>query len=444
MDSKGYFSRKFGISNIELLGFVVILVFSFFSFQHPDLIETAGSSIAILQGHFTDFYDYNRPIFKQNNYLISTYLLYAIWNIPVIVFDGNIDVTNPGAWIFWFKGLSAVFFFLTAIGLRKTAILLGFDRQKANLTFLFWISCPLAFFSNFIFGQYDILTIFFVVLALNKFLEKKYLWFTIFIAISLTFKYFPLFFYIPVLLTFEKNILKIAKHILILILPVLIEFLIFISSSAFKLGVLGFHVTQSFFSKGLFDIGIISINLFIFAWGLIVVYSYFLIIPQAKDYNYKIIYLIFSVLTLFFVFSYWHPQWLIFLTPFAVLTTMFHPKRKAFWLLDIVKMFFFIGYTVTNWPSNVDSSLMNIGVFPAENPVFDFNILMKDLFLIRKPEVYLSLFFGVLIFELLLKHPSLRDLDVKSPDISERKLLVLRYIIGVSIFVIPAIISFYV
>ncbi len=443
MMGKQFSLKKFGISNIEFAIFSLVLVFSYFSFQHPDLILPGGSSIAILKGHFFDFYEYNKPLFIQNNYLISTYLIYALWNIPVVIFNPEIDVLNPGAWIFWYKGLTAIFYFLNAIQLRKMALKLGLSSQNAVLAVLFWVSCPIAFFSNFIFGQNDVFTMFFMLVAINMLIDRRVFWFTFYISISITFKYFPIFIYIPLLLAVEKNLWRITKNMILLFIPMLIEVAIFIGSPAFFEGVFGFSVAHNFFAFGLFNIDIISINPYILFWTIIVLYSYFILNEKLNNLNNNLIYLVLTILIGFFFFSYWHPQWMILITPFAVLTTMLHKNRKLFWIIDVFKMLFFVAFVVTKWPQNVDSFLLNLGVLPGSISVGGSNLLMSDIFILGKHEVFLSLFLGTLVFELLLKNPGLAKLELVQPIINERKLLMIRFILGISIFVIPALISFY-
>lgn len=74
-------TKDFSVIDWVILGLLVSVCFV--CYQHPDIWHTGGSSIAYLNGHILDFYDYNLQKVGGNAYLPTTYLIFAIWNIPV-------------------------------------------------------------------------------------------------------------------------------------------------------------------------------------------------------------------------------------------------------------------------------------------------------------------------------------------------------------------------
>ena len=141
--------------------YFVISIISFFSFNHSDILHTGGSSITYLNGHILDFYEVNLKALGGDNYLPSTYIIFALWNLPMRILGVVSTATmEVGYVIFWYKLLTTIFFVGSAILLYKIALVIGLSKANSKLLMILWVSSPIAFFSQFIFGQYDILTVF--------------------------------------------------------------------------------------------------------------------------------------------------------------------------------------------------------------------------------------------------------------------------------------------
>ena len=113
-----------GLKSWRFYVYVFVLTLCFLLFQQGDLRHTIFSSFAYLNGHFVDFYEYNRKYLGRNDYLPLTYIIFAIWNIPLYLLG---LVTSPElqqeAWlpvlIGWGKLLPVVFFFAVVKVLAK-------------------------------------------------------------------------------------------------------------------------------------------------------------------------------------------------------------------------------------------------------------------------------------------------------------------------------------
>ena len=125
------------ISKVDWFFFFLIYIFCYFVFLHGDILGVNSSSISYLAGHIRDFYDFN-PAHKTEalcNYLPSTYILFAVWNIPIYLLKFVSCPTTPLDKIplfavFWFKLLPNIFYFFISVVLFKISKLLGFKQIK--------------------------------------------------------------------------------------------------------------------------------------------------------------------------------------------------------------------------------------------------------------------------------------------------------------------------
>ena len=76
---------KKGVGFIEWVFFAVIAVISYIFFCHQDILVTAGHAVEYLNGYITDFYSACKATDGTYgaNYLPTTFIIFAIWNIPM-------------------------------------------------------------------------------------------------------------------------------------------------------------------------------------------------------------------------------------------------------------------------------------------------------------------------------------------------------------------------
>lgn len=310
-------------------------------------------------------------------------------------------------WVIWYnKILTSLFYIASAIVIYKICNAIGFDNKKSKITSFLWITTPIAMFSQFIFGQYDIFTIFFMLLGIYFYFKNDDFRFALFFGISLTFKYFPAFIFIVLLIYREKNIFKIIKQCAIFIIPFAVELLIYISDSAFRERVLGFGATSYIFGLTLKTEYAINIKIFLIFWIFICGYVYFSEVKNKAENEKWIFYYLSLVSFMLFGLTYWHPQWVIFITPFLVFGTVINKKYNIFMLLDIFLMLFFIFFTVNTWTRHVDSYLLTKGIFGNILDIRNSSLLMKSIF---KDSNWLSytFFSRLLLLNALFKHPNM-------------------------------------
>ena len=430
------------LSKLDWVILIILAVFCFLTFQHADMSHTVGSSFAYLKGHIFDFYGYNEQFISSNTYLPSSYVLVAIWNIPLKIL-GLIDLPTTElsiGIIWWNKILTTLFYIFSGIIIYKIGRTLGFSQKKSKLTAFIWLSTPIALFSQFIFGQYDIFTLFFTLLGLYFYFKKDNFKFILFFGIAITFKYFPIFIFFPLLLTMEKDIWGIIKKTCLVFLPAIIEIAIYYRAPEFRANVLGFYATNVILGAELPLLGT-SIKLFISFWVLLCTYAYFNEISDKDDFIKYVFFYCAIACFIIFGISIWHPQWVLFMTPFLVFSTVVNKKAKMFLFLDILLMFFFVAFTVNFWVNNVDQQLFANGIFRyMAKDIQSASFMMCDIFRIHDKDMFYTMFSTLLFAKVIFSHPKFCLDNIKAEIDGSISMTRVRLILGMMIFLIPAFI----
>ncbi|MEM3399919.1 MAG: hypothetical protein QXP42_03735 [Candidatus Micrarchaeia archaeon] len=251
------------------------------------------------------------------------------------VIDSNIYHKTPINTFLFFSKLPYL-----AFDLASALILLKIDRRLFN----FWIFCPITIYTSYIWGQFDILPIFFVVLALyfaNRFFEgnnDRYANLSMLsLGVGAGAKIFPLFF-IPffAVMMGKRSPPRILFLAFIGFMPFCISCLPFISSDAFIRALLkneNFKFTERI-------INTYNLPLFPASLSLLLLIS-FLSSPSFK----KILQYCFLTLSFFYIFVYWHPQWFTWIMPFmAFLVTEYKAYSLPYIFCVVLWLFYLLLY----------------------------------------------------------------------------------------------------
>lgn len=430
--------ESIGISDWLMWG--LLSSFCFICYQYGDILHTGGSSIAYLNGHILDFYDYNKVKLSVNNYMPTTYLLFAVWNIPIRVLGLITDSTmDAGAFVrMWYKLGTFLLFLCTAYLIYKICIEMAVQQKQAIMVAFLFLSNPIAIYSELIFGQYDIITAFFMCLGLLYYVRKDRRKFIIAFSLALTCKYFALLVFIPLLLLWEKNVCKIIRDVICVCGLFVIELLFYITSEAFRTGVFDFFATDYLFNFTL-ENGAVPIRVGLVLWILLCAFSYF---KECREDEWFLwgIYVSCAVMFLCFGLSYWHPQWLLLAIPFFTLGMAFHKRTDIYMLLDFIMMGVFVLYVVNQFP-HCDQDLFNGGIFRRYvQDVVGNNTKMSDLLVIQDVSTIFSLFVAVLLSYVVFLHPKMMGKSGTVCEKMEKGVLRLRYIGGCCCFIVPSLI----
>lgn len=424
----------------------ILLLFCFFAFFQADIFVTGWNSLNYLFGNPLEFYENCKKIqgqgFSIANYPPSIFLIFAVWLFPfklLGIIKSSLFFSHY--LVYWLKLLTTLVYSATGLLFYRVTQLYKKDHEWGQYAAWIWFTSPLAIFSQFIFSQYDIFYVFLTLLGFWFFLKNKAYSASFIFGLAITFKYFPFFVFIPLLLFFEKKILKILVCGLIFSIPMLLIQLLYIHSSAYVEGVLHFSAIGRVFISAL-EIGPQKVYYIFILFILLAGISYFSEVN--KNYKQVAAYLLLMSSTYPFLFILWHPQWLLFITPAIALTTVLSPKNKIskFLLFDLFGMCFFIAFVVLSFPDNVDltmfqTKLLHLPVIYFQNIGNLFKILAGF-----SANVYLSLFWGYLVLNLILKYMYLfNDIPMNFNFRSYAKVRQ-RFYIGILIFIIPATITF--
>lgn len=433
------------IRALDYLNALVLLGFCFFCFAYVDIILSGYYSLAGLKGHILDWYDFNNNV--TNNYLPSTYAVLALWQaIPFKFFGYNPLGPVANGMILWLKAGTLLFAVFSGVVIRNIAQELGCGKRDSLLVSLFWFLTPFAVFSLLIFSQMDIFTLFFMMLGVLYLLKRDGLRFALFFGISITFKYFPALAFVPLLLLFEKNILKIAGYMAVFAAPAAIEVFLYRNSYMFK---------EVFFwgasAGGKLFIAMVSgtlIHIYPFIWVTTVGLAYWLNLKDRKDeFNYWVLYIPLLVFTPMFMLIRWYPQWLMILTPFLAITTLYQRRKIGFFtLVEYVCYYCYISYVVIYFCSQVDAAMFLQGGAEAFGLVGLNNHVMKEFYIFRDRRSWAFTGIAATIFvQLLFKFPLHHFLPQLGGDIRLKmdqfdvNHLRIRLFVSVMMFALPAV-----
>ena len=432
----------------DFLLYVFVVAGCYMLFQQTDLFHTSTSSYAFLNGHIADYYDYNNKILPGwDLYLPLVYLLFALWNIPLKLFGLMHDPVVSGITLSipelaWTKLLIAVFYFATAYVLFLIGKTLSGESQKAKYIAVIFATSPIAIFAAFIFGQYDIIGVFFTMVGFYFYVRRDYFKFSLFFSLAISLKMFPLVVFLPLLLLVEKRILPILKYGLVALAATALQIVMFYHNVTFRSDF--FSVASGRMSL-LAEFNLSPVNsapyLIIFL-TIICIYAYIKEVDlNLEQYRTAINISLLSYAVLFST-VFWHPQWLLMIVPFFALSYLFIKEAWKSYLIDIAGMLAFIYITVNQWENNVDVTMLSHGLLRSFFTYIPLST--RQLFLPQFLYIFMGLFFVYLFSPLLIQmfqagNPG-KQTGIEEQHTSDPYLRA-RFYAGLAIFVIPALFS---
>lgn len=425
-------ANSFRRRDLMVYGFITLMCFLLF--QQTDLYHTSASSYAYLNGHFLDFYDYNKPIVGINAYFPIIYAIFALWNLPLQLLGLTTDVVAQGHTalsvieIIWAKLLLVIFFFATAILTYKSAMIVTEGKKvQAQLSAALFATAPIGIFAVFIFGQYDIIGLFFTMAGFYCYVRKDFNRFAWFFSVAISFKFFALVIFIPLLLLSEKRLVQLTKLSAIALIVTMAQMAIYWTSKPFWEGI--FAVPSDKISS--------TFKYLVAAYILICLYAYIKKPRNDNEWRKIAIFISIAAYGTMFTFVVWHPQWLIIVMPFFALATLYIEDKSKFYLIDIVGMLAFVWWVVNAWPGNVDVSMLSWGPLRI---FFEYIPLANvDLMTHRLLPVFKVLFHIYLFSPLLLLAYQRSKSDPSADRKNDGRFFRARFTLGVAVFVVPSL-----
>ena len=432
--------RSLKLTQIDITAIFLVLGIVFVMFLHGDIALTGWSSSFYFKGDFLSFYETcKKYVFATSPYPPSIYLIFAVFSAP-LEFLGFFNPYHPRLEDllllgFWLKILTTIVYVLSAWAFFAIAKLYVAREKAVFLTWLYLLF-PLAIFVQFIFSQHDIFYVALAVCGVLFFLKRKIYCASCLFAIAITFKYFPIFTFIPLLLYFEKRITHIFMNMCICMAPLFLFNVLYAGSPAYIEMVRNFSALSRVFDARL---GIsVGVSLFVASYVILCVWCFF---KEFKEECYKndviIIYLLSAALP--FLNILFHPQWILSTVPPLVLSYLLVKDTEKLVLLDLAGMFCFVIVMAMIFPDNVDGNMFRLEFFGQTNS----NIhTTGDIFSVLKEHsvvAFYSAFWAYLAVRVALPmfHKGLPDVTV---DYTKVRTI---FYAGILIFLLPTGLSVY-
>lgn len=444
-DKKNYETPWFSLEELSKLDWLIaiaMLVFLFFTFVEGDIIITGNRSfLYYTNGFFEDFYkaSYEQSGGFYATYLPSTFLVFAIWNFPMYLM-GRIPVAileNSIINIMWYKLLPVIIYFVTSRLIYKIGMLIGFEEKKAKLCQFAFIACPIAVYSQFIFSQYDIFMIFFMMLGLYYYYKDGLYRFALLFGIAATFKYQALAYFAVFLVLREKRFRNLIAYAATAIVPLAIALIPNMNSPYFYRCVFNFNALD--FVEGGFEIGFIAgISLPLALGAYLMFWAYTRRITAREEFISWSLYFAMGVSFTLFGFCRWNPQWFIIIVPFLILSIFLNHHGKVHMLLVMIFTVALYVFSVNQWPGITDEIMMRRGILKYLVGDRPFATSMADVFGYDSMINLATCMFIILLIFFIFNHP--KYLSLRHTEIPKYMINYIRvaFLIGFFAFMIPA------
>lgn len=438
---------------IDILTYGICIIICFLLFSHSDLLVTAQNSTVYLQGNWKDFYTgcYELGGNYNANYLPSTFFVFAIWNLP-LKFLGMLP-SYWGDWnnifFLWNKLLPVTAFFLSAYIIYKICKEeFDFDDLRAKLAVIIFLTSPVIIYCQFIFSQYDIFTVFFMLVGMYYYFKKdrkekhEYL-FILFFGIAATFKYFALVYFFVFLMLKDKKIITILKKGVAVIVPILMSGGIYfvLDRQSFNESVLKFNALSNAQGQGI-NIGLTTVNLAVIAICVILAWVYF---TETEDYQNQVKFsLYFSCGISFAIFSFlhWHPQWLVLAVPFWSMAFVFNDKTDVFVWIDLLFGVVFNVLIVNEYAQICDENVLRYGILSS---IFRYRELastsMSEIYIFKDKSILYAIIVAIFIIYFVFNHPKRMNDKIEKNYKDIYQVVRVRFLIYVLCFIGPVLIS---
>ena len=442
--------KKGAVRWFDFVIFAILALASHLVFQEGDICHTSAASYALLEGHWLDLYSYTQPKIGACVYMPTTYYLFAVWNLPMKLLGIQTEMALKTSYfvLFWATLLPITAYVLSGILMMRIGELVGFSTKRARIMAYAFMTTPVAFYSQFIFGQYDAITVFFVLLGTYFYFKDDMVKFSLCFSVAMTCKYFALLVYLPMLLLKEKNLFKVILHGILFMALFLAENLFYriFDADMFNYGVEGFGALNYIFFVG-YDVAInVGLSMVMLCWVCICAWAFFTNVEgRGETFRW---FVFFESLAMFVTFglSFWHPQWLLLAVPFLVMGTMMHERSDALWALDIVFMGVFVLYTFAVWPNDLTQNLMDLGILngtigPRYHAGKEMSAMFSGVFNTLNPTILFSMMSALLLVNGIFKHPKFQSADPSREMDAHMGWLRTRFLVGIALFMIPALLA---
>lgn len=332
--------------SVGLLAFALLAGFLLFFYQ--DIGDTLDNAVmfteCVLDGRPLSFYRYSAEnaapgTVYSANYNILLYTLFAVWNLPTSLMHiyRGFDYTTSILALLWAKLMVVLFYALIAQEMAKLVKVLAPNQKDApGLSVFLLLSSLCAFVPGMIAVQYDCISLWFMLLALRLYAEKKDAKCILVFALSVPFKLFSVFLLIPMVLLRHKNVFKILLCLLPVMIPSALLAIPF-KTDAYYLAAIGSQngdavrlILDAMISVNGMQLGI---NPFLISYFLLCLYAYSIKEPDAIREGKMAVYLGFIAFAAFSSLTPIRSYWIVLVVPFIAILVSIHKGNRTMALL---------------------------------------------------------------------------------------------------------------
>ena len=325
----------------QWLFLILTVAVTFVSFAYIDLLSTQRHGIcfwdSLFSGNLLDYYKNCELIYTGNAYYhvdmsahydMTLYLIFAVWNLPCYIYEviTGANAQELTVFILWGKALvliAYVFVIREIVLIRKILNPEG-GKKDAGMIAIAGASSALLLIYSVGTGNYDVISLIFMLSGTRMFMKKRRKAAILHFALAFSMKYFAIWCFVPILLLYEKKILKLFEAMLGLVSISLVEKIIFMSNvylhrqDTVAGNILDGMVGTLLGSSTVKIPGIGPVSLLIPAYFALLLFSYFRKVDDEQNNSEAIRYGFLSW-GIFFLLADYSQYWIVFLIPFMVL-----------------------------------------------------------------------------------------------------------------------------
>ena len=328
-----------------LIGLIIRFALMPFT-THSDLISIYGRASYIIEhGDFSGMLPLLSHFFHVVFLIIiKPFMTYSpeIWQWA----SGGLGV-NDQIWMNFISdpGIYRTLFLLKApyllFDLASAVVLLHLfkDKKKGLRAFKFWMINPVAIFAVYIFGRFEIIPVFFILLSLYYAKKEKNILAALMLGISIATKFYSLLLLLPFVFVVGDKVSERLKLLFLGLVPLMVmQIPIMLGGGPGEVGGLAGSSFVDYLLAMRFKLPYVHDTVFIFIVGYTLVLLYIYYNPKfsfASLWKYM-----FVVLLLLFATSFFHPHYFMWLSP--LIAIQIAEDRKFIGLYAILVLCFII------------------------------------------------------------------------------------------------------
>jgi len=213
------------------------------------------------------------------------------------------------------------------------------EKEKRTAS-LIWFFNPVSLYVTYMFGQFDIIPTFFALWAILTSFAGRLVLAGLLLGIGASFKLFPLYFLIPMLILSRANFWKKGFAFLLGFLPTSLVSLPVIMIPNYVANVISSTHTQIIQHASFYIGGDQRIYVFVIAYTFLAFWLFWQRVTIEKFWRVALI-----ILLLFYSLAAFNPQWFLWITPFLVIWWVLdknsHSLQLLLYVLYFIIVFFF-------------------------------------------------------------------------------------------------------